>query len=885
MDAQAPDADEDVACELKLRLLGPVRLQDTREHDLTPKTRKTRALLVLLACARAPIARARLVEILWGDRGEEQAKASLRQALYELRSVLGSGHLSADRVSVSLGPRRILSDLGQLQDLLGSGAGASVSKALAAAELPLFAGLDDLTPEFDDWLRDERLRTSMAIVAVARQVGETALEQGDPPTARAIADELDRFDPLDEQAAQLGVRADLASGDRTGASRRYARLAARLREELGIAPTDAFESLRGTAQPLSIPVDKSPAPTLMALGRRRVWAPWIIAAAAVLLLLTAVFSYRFLQSSTAQAEPMVAVLPFESPAQGDGYFAAGVSDEILNLLGHQRRIKVLGRTSAAQLAKPAESLETARKLGVTYLLDGNVRSGANHILVIARLTRVADGAQVWSERYDRGSGDIFAVQSEIAGAVATRLARSFAAPKPQETRPDVYDAYLAARQLSRQRRDATLQEAEHLLRGAIARDPDYAPANAELAQVIMLRTNHPTSYGPLPLQQARQEAERYARRAMSLDPNLGEAFAAFGFLSLSDQRSEPYYRKAVEIDPQRPEFHRWLASSLVEMKRFDEAAAEFKRAVAIDPLWGLNYEHLCALLRRLGRDREAERYEQQFLRLSSDEGARLQFQASMANARYDPASELAIERRIYALYPNERQSRFKLASTLALLGERREAAILMEDDRLASAVLAADWPRLSAAVRNLGASYWDYGAGYWTTDSLLIASGQSRAIVAAYDDAQPLIRRGAMDSDKLVGMTTALSLLQEGRQAEARILWARGQALDRQLPSVGWLKEEREFSAAIADAFSGKRDALLAALDRKSRHSPSDLASVPAMSLRYIPLFRPVTGDARFVVIDERMRNWINGQRDRVGLAPISHQAWISDPNTLLTKN
>lgn len=869
--------------ELKLELLGPVRLGNATGEDFTPKSRKTRALLAILALAKGPVPRSRLTDLLWGDRAEEQAKASLRQALYELRGLSSGGFICADRESVGLGPKKLPTDVALLQRAIAESKADDVADFLQAVDCPLLAMLDDITHQLDDWLRDERQRLAGAITGGSCGVAEVALERGEPALARRIADELERIDPLDERAVQLGIRADLAAGERTAASRRHGRFKSRLKDQLGVESAPETDRLLREDRADGSPAPGRPAPAAPSARKKRILLP---IAAALFLLAAAGVAYVLLRPTASAATPTVAVLPFDDFGQkAEDYFASGVSDEILNLLARQDRIKVLGRVSAAQLAKPADSLETARKLGISYLLDGSVRTGDGRVLVIARLTRVSDGAQVWSQRYERRAGDIFAVQGEIAGAVATSLAQSFAGVKPQATSPEVYDRYLAARQLTRQRRDATLKEAERLLKEAIARDPNYAPAFAELAQVIMLRTDHPTSYGTLPFQQARATAEGYARQAVSLDPNLGEAYASLGFLSLSDERSEPYYRKAVQLDPQRPEFHRWLATSLLEMHRFDEAVTEFKRAVAIDPLWGLNYEHLCGTLRLLGRDAEAARYEQQFMRLSSDYGAKLQFSAFTANQRYDPVRELMFERKVYQLYPNERQSHFKLASTLALLGERREAAKLMVGDPLALAVLNGDWKALGAVAGGMGTDYWGYGPGYWNLDSLLLDTGQSRVIVDLYDKAQPFVAKGSVSSDRFLGMTTALALFQNGRSAEAQKLWDRGQQLDSQLPRVGKLRDERDYSLAISRAFKGDTGPLIAALDRRSRERPFDLAQLPAMSLRYVPMFRPVLRDPRFEVIDERIRTWINAERAKAGLPPISKQAWISDPKTLLTKN
>src|ERR1044071_8064236 len=108
---QGQSADLLWSSEIKLDLLGPVRLANSAGDDFTPRARKTRALLAVLALSKGAVTRSRLTELLWGDRGDEQAKASLRQALYELRELATGGYLTADRESVALGPKHLSSDL------------------------------------------------------------------------------------------------------------------------------------------------------------------------------------------------------------------------------------------------------------------------------------------------------------------------------------------------------------------------------------------------------------------------------------------------------------------------------------------------------------------------------------------------------------------------------------------------------------------------------------------------------------------------------------------------------------------------------------------------------------------------------------------------------
>src|SRR5438270_1172088 len=223
--------------EARLSLLGPVRLGNSAGDDLTPKARKTRALLALVAMAKAPLSRSRLADLLWGDRGEEQAKASLRKALYELRWLASGGYILADRHSVGPGPKPLPSDIGRVQRLIESRQAEELADALGNTDCPPLADLDDITPELDEWLRDERPRLCAHIASAAAAVAEAANTAGEYAAARRIADELERIDPLDERSVRVGIRADIAAGDRAAAPRRHGRLAARLKDQAGIEPS------------------------------------------------------------------------------------------------------------------------------------------------------------------------------------------------------------------------------------------------------------------------------------------------------------------------------------------------------------------------------------------------------------------------------------------------------------------------------------------------------------------------------------------------------------------------------------------------------------------------------------------------------------------------
>ena len=866
------------ASEASLSLLGPMRLTSKNGDDLTPKARKTRAVLAVIALSRGAVPRARLTDLLWGDRGEDQAKASLRQALYELRELGTAGLLTTSRESVELGPKRLWTDVGPFE---ARNDPSQVAEHLQDVQWPLLSDLDDVTPEFDEWLRSERTRISGQIVQRSSEAAEIALANSDHASARRIADSIERIDPLDEQAVQCGIRADIASGDRTSAHRRFERLEKNLRQELGLEPSSNTRALLDQPEVSSMRPATIMASATVAPARKR---RWLLPALLAFVLLVAAGIY-FLRGSPAEASPNVAILPFEDVGQRTrGYFATGVSDEILNLLSHEQRIRVLGRVSAEEIAERPNSLEIARNLGITHLLDGSVRTAGDRVLVIVNLTRVSDGTQMWSERYERRLGDIFAVQGEIAKTVATRLSRSFDKPIHQATSPEAYDRYLAARQLVRERRELTLAEADRLLREAIRLDPRYAPAYAELAQVLMLRSDHPTAYGKLPIDEARAEAQVFARRAIQLDPNLGDAYASMGFIYLQDKRSEPFYRKAVELSPQRPDYHRWLATSMSQRSAFNESLAEYRRATEIDPLWYINNEHYAGALIFVGQRDEARKVARRFLQLSSDQRAKLLLLRGMANSESRTFDNYRYSKLLFDQLPDERNNRFNYASALSGLGQNRQAAAVMSHEPFARALLSADWPALARISLAMRRHYWDRSR-LWSSANLLLRSGNGDVLVKLYDESKALIRSNDIDIDLVATPATVVAMRNAGRHREAEQLLSLFIRTNGALPDRGLGGTVKRINLADIAALSGRDDEALTLLDQVSREAPLVLLPTPTMSLSNNPFYQRLRGNARLIEIDERLRSALNAERRKAGLPPVSQQAWLSDPNTLLTKN
>src|SRR5438552_4892061 len=240
--------------------------------------------------------------------------------------------------------------------------------------------------------------------------------------------------------------------------------------------------------------------------------------------------------STAIPEKSIAVLPLVN-STGDPaneYFSDGISEEFISSLSRLPDLKVIGRTSSFQFkGKTDDSKTIGEKLGVYYLLEGSVRKSADRVRIAVALIKSGDGANVWSETYDRELKDIFAVQSEIAGAVAKQLKVALlgnngqatqlaTAATPSNQNVEAYNALLQGNFYFNRRNAEDMRKAIGYYEEAIRLDPRYALAYAKLANsALSLATN----YGGLATKEREEaiaKARASAKSALDLDPNLGD---------------------------------------------------------------------------------------------------------------------------------------------------------------------------------------------------------------------------------------------------------------------------------------------------------------------------------------------------------------------------
>jgi serine/threonine-protein kinase len=297
----------------------------------------------------------------------------------------------------------------------------------------------------------------------------------------------------------------------------------------------------------------------------------------------------------AKAQPSIAVLPFANmSAEPDNeFFSDGIAEELMNALSKLEGLHVVARASAFTFKGKNEDVrEIGRRLGVSTVLEGSVRKAGNRVRVNAELINVQDGYRLWSERFDRQLDDVFAIQDEIAGAIARVLeAKLLGAPAAVTGEGRVpgdakaYECYLRGRHQWNKRTESGLTRGIEDFEKAIALDARYAPAYAGLADShVMLGI-----YGLLPPDVAMPKAKLAAQHALDVDASLAEAHASLGcVLAVYDwdwPAADAAFRRAIALNPQYATAHQWYAMNcLVPQGRFPEARAQFQQAQLLDPL-------------------------------------------------------------------------------------------------------------------------------------------------------------------------------------------------------------------------------------------------------------------------------------------------------------
>ncbi len=540
---------------LRVNLLGPMTIA-VGDAQVSVASKKARALLGYLALREgAAIDRGVLTGLLWGERGDGQARASLRQTLSELRGALGSARdvIAATKESVAWVAGAAWIDARVVETLALSDDPDALRSAAELAGGELLEGLAIDEPGFENWLAGERERFRLLACGVLVRMMRCAERDRRPEEALAIGQKLLALDPLQEAVHRGLMRLYAAQGRPDAALSQYERCRRELARQLDVQPEPETDAL---ARSIRAGRRAGPATRAPRLG-----------------------------PTPSPGPASVAVLPFANlsgdPSQQ--YFSDGVTEDIITELSRYQSLRVIARNSSFRFRGDVDAAAVRAALGARYLVEGSVRRVANRMRVTAQLVDALTHTQVWAERYDRDINDVFEVQEDVARSIVATLEGRIAARGAEQTRRKptaewaAYDYLLRGRECNYRYRTV---EAELFFARAAEIDPAYAQAHAWRA--IMLGVGY--------LFDERTEtlaaAFASAQEALRLDGNDSRCHHAMAYVAL--RRCEydlagHHHARAFALNPNDSETAGQRANWLMHVGRLEESLATLDATLDRDP--------------------------------------------------------------------------------------------------------------------------------------------------------------------------------------------------------------------------------------------------------------------------------------------------------------
>jgi eukaryotic-like serine/threonine-protein kinase len=387
-------------------------------------------------------------------------------------------------------------------------------------------------------------------------------------------------------------------------------------------------------------------------------------------------------------QPSIAALPFANMS-GDKeqeYFSDGLTEEIINALARIPGLRVIARTSAFAFKGQQQDIRRiAEMLGVTNILEGSVRRAGNRVRVTAQLITASDGSHLWSERYDRDLADVFAIQDEIAQAIARalqmKLATSAVPVQRYIPRLPAYEAYLKGRYYLLKFTAEALARAKGCFEEAVSLDPNFAlPLSLLGLYFYRLAAIHNTMEARVAMPLARAKAQQ----ALDMDSSEPQAHIVLGmvaaFYDYDWKESERQFRLAVACEPIPSDvrFQHAFWHLAVISRHFEEAVEEMERALKEDPLNVGGKWFLAECLLQMGRDSEGLKQMLEIMELDEN-----YVPVYSGLARYYASRGMFAEARDFAekvlsFVPRTTAAFGTLAAVMALAGERTRAEKLLE---------------------------------------------------------------------------------------------------------------------------------------------------------------------------------------------------------------
>jgi TolB-like protein/DNA-binding SARP family transcriptional activator len=582
----------------RLKLLGHFEIIAPDGSAISINNKKNRAILAILALAPGCQAtREQICGLLWAERGDEQARSSLRQSLTVLRKELG---VDGARLLQTADDRLMLrtdllsDDVTRFLKLSEATDSGSLGRAAALYQGPLLADTSIRDPSFEDWLAGEQRRLGDRAIAVLDRL----VSFRDLPDRVDLARRLLDLDPLRESSHRALMRVYAEAGETALSLQQFEACRAMLQKEFQVGPAKETQALRDAIASGDIASSTGAGDAVRAAGPPSDEVPDRPSA-------------RPEAAKPVSGKLSIAVLPFlnlTGDAQQD-YLAEGIAEDIITELGRFSSLTVIGRSSSFRFRGGSlDSISIGAELHAQYLLEGSIRQVGDKFRVSTRLLEAATASQVWSERYDRPKRDLLEVQDDMIASIITTFEHRLSEAKALQlrTRPpsnwDAYDFLLQARhELSSYE---GMANAETPLLRAIAINPNLTEAHAKLAHVAMGKywsgDGDPAHI---------DEALAFARTALSLDQTESTAHAAMS-VALAFKREFNlalfHADEALRLNPNNLLAATNRAMWLTFLGRNEEAFQALQDLLRRDPYPPMHFwEVMGATLYQMGRCEEA----------------------------------------------------------------------------------------------------------------------------------------------------------------------------------------------------------------------------------------------------------------------------------------
>lgn len=575
----------------------------------------------------------------------------------------------------------------------------------------------------------------------------------------------------------------------------------------------------------------------------------------------------------------VAVLPFvnvsDDPAQQ--YFSDGITEELINTLARLPGLHVTARTSSFQFAGSLAGVEIddiARQLGVTTLVVGSVRRAEDTVRVTVKLVNADDGFQMWSESFDREITDIFAIQDEIATAIAAALHVQLTLEGaidpgvPRAASIDAYNLYLLGRYHFEKRTNFELGQAQRYFEDAIERDPLYAPAYNGLVDSILLQSD--SAYGDKPVEHQIAVALPLIDRSLQLDPLLAETHASLGFLRMFEYdllASEAALIRAIELSPNLSRAHLWLYVTYGKAAQPRKAFETLQRTFSLDPLSPIVNANMAAEWWIRDRTPEALQASQRVMQAAPDGPLGFRRTGRIKWTNGDLVEAVSWYRQSLDIAPEDPNSKLELGSLLVDLGVYDEAESLLDDQRYITYLAQGRVEDALAVVRTsleerpehlntiFAAAHTEARAGNYDRVRLLL---EPLAEGAETGEGSLFLPSGIHHWDpQIAAMDLAVALLETGDTEAGLALLAEVKTYFAFLKSEGLEHPMLRFQEARILALEGRQDEALGALRQiiAAGWRFWYLDGDPALkSLQKKREFRSIVNDRKMLVEQEKVK-------------------------------